>query len=203
MNPLWIASRATGLVSFVLLTLVVVLGIAVHRQAGSPRTPRFVVTGLHRNATLIAVVLVAVHVVSVVVDSYVSVSWLDAILPFLGSYQPFWLGLGTVSLDLMALLTVTSLLRHRLPVRLWRGIHWLAYLFWPVALVHAVGMGTDLRTVPGLAVVAACGLVVVGAGLWRMGAPPVGEPHTRAEALLHTLYGRRSTDARVRAIAGR
>ncbi|MCG2800274.1 MAG: ferric reductase-like transmembrane domain-containing protein, partial [Cellulomonas sp.] len=142
MNLLWVISRATGIVSLVLLTVVVVLGIAVRRQAGSRRTPRFVVAGLHRNATLLAVLLVVVHVVTVVADSYVTVSWLDTVVPFLGSYQPFWLGLGTVSLDLMVLLTVTSLLRHRIPARLWRGIHWLAYLFWPVAMVHAVGIGT-------------------------------------------------------------
>lgn len=192
MSVLWLLSRATGVVSFVLLTLVVVLGIAVRRQAGTRRTPRFVVAGLHRNATLLAVLLVVVHVVTVVLDSYVSVSWLDVVVPFLGSYQPFWLGLGTVALDLMALLTVTSLLRHRMPARLWRGIHWLAYLFWPVALVHAIGIGTDMTTAPGLAVVAVCGLAVVAAGLWRMGAPSAGAPQTRAEALLHTLRDERA-----------
>ncbi|MBU4337357.1 MAG: ferric reductase-like transmembrane domain-containing protein [Actinobacteria bacterium] len=203
MNLLWVISRATGIVSLVLLTLVVVLGIAVHRQAGSRRTPRFVVAGLHRNATLLAVLLVVVHVVTVVADSYVTVSWLDTVVPFLGSYQTFWLGLGTVSLDLMVLLTVTSLLRHRIPARLWRGIHWLAYLFWPVAMVHAVGIGTDMTTAPGLAVIAACGLAVLAAGLWRMSAARAGAPQTRAETLLRTLREERHQDSRIRATAGR
>ncbi len=114
MSPLWIASRATGLVSLVLLTLVLVLGISVRRMAGSSRTPRFVWVGLHRNATLLATVLVGLHVLTVVTDSYVDVRWTDVVLPFVGHYRPFWLGLGTVSLDLMAVLTVTSLLRDRI-----------------------------------------------------------------------------------------
>ncbi|MCG2796954.1 MAG: hypothetical protein L6367_00285, partial [Cellulomonas sp.] len=108
-----------------------------------------------------------------------------------------------VSLDLMVLLTVTSLLRHRIPARLWRGIHWLAYLFWPVAMVHAVGIGTDMTTAPGLAVIAVCGLAVLAAGLWRMSAARAGAPQTRAETLLRTLREERHQDPRIRATAGR
>ncbi len=200
MNPLWIASRATGVVALVLLTLVVVLGIAVRRMAGGgSRTPRFVWVGLHRNATLLATVLVGVHVATVVADSYVTVRWTDAVVPFLGSYKPFWLGLGTVALDLMAILTVTSLLRHRIPVRLWRGLHWLAYLFWPVALIHAVGIGTDMRTRPGLVLIAGCALAVAGAGLWRMSAGRAHPAPLRAGHHLAELRARGADADRVRA----
>ncbi len=198
MSPLWIASRATGLVSFVLLTLVLVLGISVRRMAGSSRTPRFVWVGLHRNATLLATVLVGLHVLTVVTDSYVDVRWTDVVLPFVGHYRPFWLGLGTVSLDLMAVLTVTSLLRDRISRRLWRGLHWTAYLFWPIAAVHAIGIGTDMRGFPGLALVAACGLVVTGAGLWRLSGGRVHAPHLRAAHHLNELRDA-GTRARVRA----
>ncbi len=36
-------------------------------------------------------------------------------------------------------LVVTSLVRTRLPWRLWRGLHVAAYALWPVALVHGLG----------------------------------------------------------------
>ena len=199
MNPLWIASRATGLVAFVLLTLVVVLGIAVRRTAGSSRTPRFVWVGLHRNTTLLATVLVALHVLTVVVDSYVDVRWTDVVVPFLGHYKMFWLGLGTVSLDLMVVLTVSSLLRHRVSARLWRALHWTAYLFWPVAAVHAVGIGTDMRGSPGLALIGACALAVAGAGLWRMSAGRAHPAPIRAAHHLDELRARGGSAARVRA----
>src|SRR6476659_1375527 len=116
MNPLWVLSRATGLVSLVLLTLVMVIGILVQRQRRVGTLPRFVVVGLHRNASLLGVAFVAVHVASVVYDPYVSIRWVDALVPFAGSYRPFWLGLGAVTLDLMLALVLTSLLRHRVPV---------------------------------------------------------------------------------------
>ena len=123
MNVLWVLSRATGLVSLALLTAVVVLGVLVRRRSTAGTGQRFVLVGLHRNASLLAVLLLVVHVATVVLDSYVSVRWYDALVPFLGGYHPFWLGLGTLSVDLVGLLVVTSLLRHRLPPRLWRAVH--------------------------------------------------------------------------------
>ena len=64
-------------------------------------------------------------------------------MPFVGSYRPFWQGLGTVGLELILALVVTSLLRTRMPERVWRGVHWLAYVSWPVAFAHGLGNGTD------------------------------------------------------------
>ena len=120
-TALWYASRATGITALVLLSGVVLLGITVNRQGRLPGMPRFAVTGLHRNLSLIAVMFVAVHVVSAIADSYVSISLAAAVIPFVSSYEPFWLGLGAVSLDLMAAVLVTSLLRSRIPRRAWRA----------------------------------------------------------------------------------
>src|SRR5581483_7775452 len=124
------ASRATGMVSLVLFTLVMVLGIAVRRRGRLPGLPRFGTVALHRSVTLLATVFLALHIATVVGDSYVSVSLLDVVVPWVGSYHPFWLGLGTVALDLVVALTVTSLLRGRIGHRTWRALHWLAYACW-------------------------------------------------------------------------
>ncbi len=193
MNALWVLSRATGLVSLVLLTLVVVLGIVVRRRAQVGRLPGFVLVGLHRNASLVAVALLVVHVVTVVADSYVSIRWWDAVVPFAGTYHPFWLGLGTLAVDLLAVLVLTSLVRHRMPVRAWRALHLTAYACWPIALVHGVGIGTDMRAAPGLAVAAGCALAGVGAVLWRLSAPRLDPAPARPAALLAEL---RAADAR-------
>ena len=161
--------------SLVLLTLMVVLGVAVARR-GRPRrggrlgARQLVLVGLHRNTALLALLVLATHIGTVVADSYVNIRWYDAVVPFVGTYRSFWLGLGTLSLDIAVLLVVTSLVRHRLPLRLWRGVHLLAYLAWPVALVHSVGIGTDMRSAPGLLLAGVCALVGTGAVLWRMSA---------------------------------
>jgi methionine sulfoxide reductase heme-binding subunit len=175
----WYASRATGVVSLVLLSAVMIIGILVNRQGRLPGLPRFAVLGLHRNLSLLAVAFVAVHVLTAVADSYVSISLAAAVIPFVSSYEPLWLGLGAVALDLMAALIVTSLLRRHIGRRVWRAVHWLAYASWPVAVVHGVFSSRDLQHGALLYLALACIAGVVGALIWRVararGAlPPAG-----------------------------
>lgn len=166
-TALWYASRATGLVTLLLLSAVAVLGIVVTRQGRLPGLPRFAVTGLHRNLSLLAVVFTAIHVVSAIADSYVSIPLTAAVIPFTSGYERFATGLGAVALDLMAAMIVTSLLRGRMNPGLWRAIHWLAYLSWPVAVVHSVLASKDLRSGWELALTIACVAVVGVAAGWR------------------------------------
>ena len=65
-TALWYASRATGVVTLLLLTAVVVLGILVNRQGRLPGLPSFAVTGLHRNISLLAVAFLVIHVVTAI-----------------------------------------------------------------------------------------------------------------------------------------
>jgi hypothetical protein len=167
-QALWFATRGFGVVALLLLTAVVVLGAAGATRWRSRRWPRFVVAGLHRNLTLLALVFIVLHVVTTVVDGYAPISLLNAVLPFTSPYRPIWLGLGAVAFDLLLALTATSLLRARIGYRRWRALHWLAYASWPVALVHGLGTGTDARLAWLQVVTLACVACVVGAVLWRV-----------------------------------
>jgi methionine sulfoxide reductase heme-binding subunit len=195
---LWYASRATGVVSLLLLSLVVMLGIGVNRQGRLPGLPSFAVTGLHRNLSLLAVLFIAVHVATAVIDPYVSIGLAAVVIPFTSAYEPFWLGLGAVALDLIAALVVTSLLRARISRRYWRGIHWLAYAAWPVALAHGFGASPDLRSGGLLVLAAGCALAVGAAGLWRLAGRAGQVPRARraAAALAATRPGGLARPAR-------
>ncbi|HTZ09974.1 MAG TPA: ferric reductase-like transmembrane domain-containing protein [Acidimicrobiales bacterium] len=165
---LWYATRATGLVAMVLLTATTVLGIVTANRGTSRRWPGFARQDLHRRISLLSVVFLTGHVLTSVLDTYVHIGWAAVVVPLASPYRRGWVAAGTVSLDLMAAVAVTSLLRHRLPARLWRAVHWLAYLSWPVAMAHALGMGTDMRLGWVLDLCAACIAAVVGAGAWRI-----------------------------------
>jgi methionine sulfoxide reductase heme-binding subunit len=188
-TALWYASRATGVVSLLLLSLVVMLGILVNRQGRLPGLPAFAVTGLHRSLSLLAVLFIAVHVATAVIDPYVSIGLAAVVIPFVSAYQPFWLGLGAVALDLIAALIVTSLLRARISRRFWRGVHWLAYAAWPVALVHGFGVSPDLRSGGLRALALGFALAVGAAGLWRLAGRTRQVP--RAQRAAVTLAGSR------------
>ncbi len=142
----WYLTRGTGLVALLLLTAGVVLGVLTSTRWASPRWPRFVVSGLHRNVTLLGLAFVLVHVLTTILDGYTPIGLRDAVIPFLSSYRPLWLGFGAIAFDLLLAVIATSLLRARLGYRAWRIVHWLAYASWPVALVHSFGTGSDART---------------------------------------------------------
>lgn len=169
----WYLTRGSGVVALLLLTASVVLGVLSTVRWRTDRWPRFTVSGLHRNLTLLSIVFVALHVVTTVLDGYAPVRLQDAVVPFISRYRPVWLGLGAVAFDLLLALVITSLLRARVGYRLWRGFHWLAYASWPVALVHALGTGSDARITwmvavglgaLGIAVLAVIARTILGSG---------------------------------------
>ena len=164
-SPLWYLTRGSGVAALVLLTLSTCLGVVTSRRWHSERAPRFVVAGVHRSIALLAVVFVAIHVLTTVLDAYTPIGLLDAFVPFVSRYRPVWLGLGALASDLVLAVVITSLLRARFGYRAWRLTHWLAYAAWPMALVHSLGTGSDARTgwlgIVGFAAVAAVATAVL------------------------------------------
>jgi len=164
----WYLTRSTGAVALILLTLAVALGVADARRWSSPRWPRFIVDAVHRNVSLLAMVFLLLHIVTSVLDSFAPISLLDAVIPFTGTYRPFWLGLGAVSFDLLLAVTITSLLRQRMGFATWRAVHWLTYASWPIALLHGLGTGSDVKSTWLLGVSIVCLLIVLAAVLSRV-----------------------------------
>ena len=185
-EALWYLGRGTGLVALVLLSVVVALGIGARSGRPAFGLPRFAVSLLHRNAALLAVVFLGVHAVSLLFDPYAQLSVVDLVLPFAGGYRPFWLGLGTLAADLVAAIVVTSLLRRRLGARAWRVVHALAYLCWPVALLHGWPTGTDAATWWMRTALLACAALVAAAVAWRV-SPAFSRFPQRAERRVRTL----------------
>lgn len=181
-TALWYASRATGVVALVLLTAVLVLGMLVNRQGRLPGLPRFAVTGLHRNISLLSVAFLAIHVLTAIADPYVTIGLAAVVIPFTAGYKPLWLGLGALSLDLVAALIVTSLARARIGRRAWRAIHWAAYAAWPLAVAHSLGSSADMRSGAMLGVLTGCVLAVCGALAWRLSRAAAGIPRARRAA---------------------
>ncbi|MBE8477670.1 ferric reductase-like transmembrane domain-containing protein [Streptomyces justiciae] len=167
-ETLWYANRATGAVCLILFTIVVVLGIAVRLRTRLPGLPRFGTIRLHRTLSLSATAFLALHITTAIVDTYVTITLTDVLIPFVSDYQPLWLGLGTVAFDLMLAVVITSLLRNRIGHRAWRTTHWLAYASWPFALIHGLGIGTDTGTDWMTWLTIACATTVLAAAATRM-----------------------------------
>jgi methionine sulfoxide reductase heme-binding subunit len=164
----WYLTRSTGAVALLLLTLALALGVVDVQRWSSPRWPRFVVDSLHRNVSLLALAFLVAHILTSVLDSFAPIGLLEAFVPFVGSYRPFWLGLGAVAFDLILAVIATSLLRQRMGYNTWRAVHWLTYASWPIALLHGFGTGSDVNSGWLLVLSLACVALVAAAVIARV-----------------------------------
>lgn len=164
---LWFLNRGTGVAVLILLTLTLALGILTARPMRSRWIPGFVTRQLHRNVAVLSVVMVGLHAITAVIDSYVDIRWWQAFSPIGGTYKPLWLGLGSLAFDVMLVVALTSGLRTWMSQRAWRAIHLTSYLTWPVAVAHSAGIGTDAGTSWGRWTVVGCVGLLGYVGLWR------------------------------------
>ena len=183
-KAMWYLTRSTGMVSLVLLTASVVMGIVEVARFATPRWPRFVVAALHRNVSLLATAFLGVHILTAVLDTFAPIRIVDLFVPFVGSYRPFWLGLGALALDLLLALVITSLLRERIGYRAWRVVHWAAYACWPIALMHGLGTGSDTRAHWAVLVNVSCLALVLTAVFVRVGSTRAASSGRRVLAVL-------------------
>ena len=197
----WYLMRGSGFVAFALLTLTVCVGIANLNRWQRGGWTRAATAFVHRNVSLLAVVFLGIHIATAVSDKYVSIPLSSIFVPGTSGYDPLWIGLGALSVDVMVAVVVTSLVRARLGRRIWRAVHWLAYVSWPTAFIHSVGSGSgngvDTGHLWSIVIYVVTGLAFLAAVVARLrlrSRPPTPEPPAiRVPALAGTASATRST----------
>jgi methionine sulfoxide reductase heme-binding subunit len=173
-NPVdWYAARAAGIVAYLLLTAVVTLGISM--AGGAPgrrwrRWPMFAVQDVHRVGGLLVGTFIALHVVTIAIDSFLPFSLGQLVIPLTSHYRPIWTALGIVAAELLVALAVTNHYRTRMPRRWWRTAHYLNFAVWIAATLHGLGSGTDRSAPWMIALFAVSVAAVAAAATWRVGA---------------------------------
>lgn len=158
---MWYVTRSSGFIALLLLTMTVVLGVSSAQKVKVGKIPRVYFAELHRSIALFALVLLAIHIFTAVVDPFTKLGWTTAFDPFGRTYRPLYLGIGVTAFDLLLAILVTSLLRDRLKQRTWKKLHFLSYVIWVFAVVHGLGTGTDSHYSFALAIYGVCLLAVV------------------------------------------
>lgn len=190
---LWYTTRGAGVVSLVMLSATVVLGLLARSRVEGPGWPRFLTATVHGDLALLSLVFLGLHIVTAVVDPFTHLGIVAAVVPFGSYYRTAWLGLGTLAFELLLAVSITSGLRHLIGARAWRAVHWLSYAAWPVAVLHGFGTGTDAQSWWMLSVTVVCVISVSAAGAWRLFAAP-GDPlveERRASISAASAGGRR------------
>lgn len=153
---LWSLSRATGLVLLVLLSVTLAMGMVATARRTPRWWPRFATAALHVNLALLTCALLVAHITVTVLDGFVDISWVDALVPFGSAYEPLWTGLGTVAALLVGGAALTAGARRLLPPAVWRRSHYITHVAWPVAVAHGLGVGTDTTNPIAVTVTLGC-----------------------------------------------
>ena len=169
---LWYTARASGIVSLLLLTAVMALGVMTATRVGGRPMPRFAVAEVHRRIALMTMIFLVLHILTTVLDTYVHIGLLAALIPFTSPYKTVWVAFGSVAFDLLLAVTIASLLKQRISHAAWRAIHWLSYVSFPIAIIHVLMIGTDTRFPWMLLLVAGCVGTLFLAIAWRLWAHP-------------------------------
>jgi sulfoxide reductase heme-binding subunit YedZ len=156
------------MVLLIVLSATVVLGILASKRWKAEGWQRFITSDVHRNLSLLGLVLLALHGLTVIADSYAHLGLRDITIPFSSAYRQLWLGLGVLAGELMIGLVAVSLLRRHLGYGLWKLTHWSAYAAWPLALLHGLGTGSDAGFTWALVVYTVCSGSVLLAVLLRL-----------------------------------
>jgi sulfoxide reductase heme-binding subunit YedZ len=164
----WVLIRSTGVIAIALLTIGVVVGIV----GPAIRRPKWRLGALsiHTAASAAGVILLVGHIIFAIADSYVEISPLAVIIPGLSVWEPLWIGLGVVALDLLALIMVTSMLRSRMP-NTWRRFHLASYPALALAWGHSLTAGTDRASQPMLLFALTSAALVAIAMIFRISRP--------------------------------
>lgn len=146
---LWYTARGAGLAALVLLTISTCLGALVTRRGPARHAERrYVLQYLHRVCAAFGLTVLAVHIGTILADSYAHVGWRGALIPFTSGYRPAWVALGSIAAYTFVSVAVLGLARGRMAAsprgaRVWRALHCLAYVGWASAIWHGFLSGTD------------------------------------------------------------
>ncbi|MBK5287662.1 MAG: ferric reductase-like transmembrane domain-containing protein [Acidimicrobiia bacterium] len=143
----WYVARAAGIVTWALLVASMIWGLLYATRVFRRRVSLWWLLGVHRFLGALAVVFTAVHVVALLSDSFIGFGVRDVLVPFTSSWHPIAVGWGIIAMYLLVAIELTSLLKARLPYRVWRSVHLTSYPVFAIATIHGLSSGTDVKVV--------------------------------------------------------
>jgi hypothetical protein len=137
-----------GVLTLVSLSITVMIGLVATDRLVLSIRQRVLLQSAHRTTGVIAVTALLIHVLTKLAIAHITV--LDIFVPFMASFNTLYVGMGTVAGMLMVSVLWTGLARAKFAGRgkpwMWRSMHSVAYLAWPVALVHGLAAGRTAAT---------------------------------------------------------
>ena len=153
-----------GVITLVALSITIMVGLVSTDRLVLSIRQRVLLQSTHRTTGVIAVASLFVHVWTKVVEDHIRL--VDAFIPFLAPYNTLYVGLGTLSGWILVMVMWTGIARAKFIGRgqpwMWRSIHAVSYLLWPIALMHGLSAGRAAKPWVIVSYVICVLLVLVG-----------------------------------------
>jgi predicted ferric reductase len=139
----WYLSRSMGIIAYLLMSASVMWGLVLSSKIVKEVAPPPAALAVHNAISWAGIGLGLLHALALLFDTYYTYTLFDVLMPFVGPYRPGWVGLGTVSLYAMIIVSMSFAWRKWLGQTGWRIIHYTSFFFYAVLTVHGLMAGTD------------------------------------------------------------
>ncbi len=139
----WVFLRLSGIAGYAALTITVALGALTAGAVVPKWLAKPLQYGWHGLLSGFGLGAVATHIAFTLIDAEYPQTLAAVLVPGLATYAPVALALGTLAFYAMVVVHGSFALRQRLPRRLVRGLHLLAYPAFVLATVHGLWAGSD------------------------------------------------------------
>ncbi len=164
----WHLSRAAGLTAYTLLAASTIWGLFLSSHLLKNWTPGPVSLLFHAAISWLAVGITVIHIGALLFDGYYKYTLADLLVPFIGPYRPFAVGLGVLAIWLTIAITLSFSFRRLIGQRAWRWLHYTSYGAFALVTIHSLLAGTDM-TKPGMGILVGASVVTVSGLLsWRI-----------------------------------
>ncbi|NTU85879.1 MAG: hypothetical protein HGA45_42205 [Chloroflexales bacterium] len=165
----WYLSRSSAMVAYILTWLAMLLGLLITSRAARLWPGGPVAFDLHQHASLLSLAFGLFHALILLGDQYIKASLAQILVPFAyGGYEPLWVGLGQLTLYMLAIVGLSFYVKPLLGRRAWRLIHFLSFALFALALAHGIVSGSDTGAGWAQALYWATGGSVLFLSLYRM-----------------------------------
>jgi predicted ferric reductase len=152
----WYFGRSSGILAFILLTIVVINGLLISTRLVFHFLPPALNYEMHRFLAWMALLTVIGHFTSFTFDSYFHLTFLEGLVPFMaqrnftsaiGANIGIAVGLGTLGFYIILSQIITSELKNKIvSQKTWRKLHYLSFVGYLLFLFHGIAAGTDSQT---------------------------------------------------------
>jgi predicted ferric reductase len=143
----WYLSRGSSFVALSLLWVSMALGLGMTNKMARTWPGAPAAFAIHEYVSLLGVAFSIFHALILLGDRYIKFDLVQVLIPFAAnSYKPLLVGYGQLGLYIWLIIALSFYARPRISPKVWRGLHYLSFATYVLALYHGLTVGTDAGT---------------------------------------------------------